>query len=297
MVWFEEIMINRDLLFDRMEFRIPGRGDYVRFGKHFFGAYCWASYAKNDAGDVVVVKMSSAKDPEEQDGADYFFGNEIRILRRAPKHKHLVRLLGTGYFCGEQFMALEPLLVDSDDLNGTVDRAVRVATSVGEAVHSLHNFGFCHRDIGLKNIRGRLDSLNMEEPVSVLMDFGFAALLDRGKTVFADEKEYTYGTPSYLPPELFNRDYDCKGLKTYVKSIRRDVYSLGATLYELLTHNVPYTVNFKNELLYCDPIELHLREQNPDVSPQLEKIVQRSLSTVDRRPMMDEFLAELKACV
>ncbi len=85
-----------------------------------------------------------------------------------------------------------------------------------------HRMGVIHRDIKPSNIM-----LNKQGIVKV-MDFGIAKVLGaRGMTKTGTQM----GTAFYMPPEqVLNRGVD----------IRSDIYSLGVTLYEMLTANVPF---------------------------------------------------------
>jgi hypothetical protein len=86
-----------------------------------------------------------------------------------------------------------------------------------------HRMGVIHRDIKPSNIM-----LNKQGIVKV-MDFGIAKVLGaRGMTKTGTQM----GTAFYMPPEqVLNRGVD----------IRSDIYSLGVTLYEMLTANLPFT--------------------------------------------------------
>ena len=85
-----------------------------------------------------------------------------------------------------------------------------------------HRMGIIHRDIKPSNIM-----LNKQGIVKV-MDFGIAKVMGaRGLTKTGTQM----GTAFYMPPEqVLNRGVD----------IRSDIYSLGVTLYEMLTANVPF---------------------------------------------------------
>ena len=237
-----------------------------------------------------------AQFPGEQDDAEIFFSNEIKILESLPSHPNLVRYLGAGKYAGTRFLALEPLLVDAENLNGTIDRALRVVIGIGDALSCLHNAGYGHRDVNCNNIRGRGKSQSSMDAISVLMDFGLSTPLDVDRTEVENDRGLIYGATPYMQPEDTSRKYMCH-LPTDKKNVRRDVYGLGVVLYKLLTHSFPYKYDKKTrEINYFPPGKLKIRQEHPEVSPKLEQVVQRSLSLVDRRPMMDEFLAELKEC-
>jgi hypothetical protein len=101
---------------------------------------------------------------------------------------------------------------------------VRVITQVAQALHYAHSRGVVHRDVKPDNI------LMLADGRVKLTDFGLA------KTLHADEELTRHatglGTPHFMAPEQF-ADARSAG-------VRCDVYSLGATLYNLITGIVPF---------------------------------------------------------
>lgn len=102
-------------------------------------------------------------------------------------------------------------------------RLVGLARQVCKGLHDAHERGFVHRDVKPDNlVLGR--AADGREQIK-LVDFGLATLQgNRGKRRGG-------GTPAYMSPE------QCQGLAT---DIRSDIYSLGASLYELATASLPF---------------------------------------------------------
>jgi len=106
-----------------------------------------------------------------------------------------------------------------------------------------------------------------------LIDFGIARVFRSTKT----HDTQVLGTPGFAPPEQYGRAQT---------DARSDLYALGVTLYQLLTHYDPSTTPFQ-----LPP----LRSLNPNVSPRVEAAITRaiSLSRDDRQASIAEFRAEL----
>jgi tRNA A-37 threonylcarbamoyl transferase component Bud32 len=102
-------------------------------------------------------------------------------------------------------------------------RLLGLARQVCKGLQDAHSVGFVHRDIKPENIMLGVDAEGREQVK--LVDFGLAALLEGPKVA------NNSGTPAYMAPE------QCRGLDS---DERTDIYSLGATLYELACGQLPF---------------------------------------------------------
>ncbi|MDA7980565.1 MAG: serine/threonine protein kinase [Pirellulales bacterium] len=144
-----------------------------------------------------------------------------------------------------------------------VRRAVRMIAQAGEALEHAHQAGVVHRDIKPAN-------LMVDQAGRVwITDFGLAQIqADINLTRSGD----MLGTLRYMSPE------QAGGQKTSLDH-RTDVYSLGATLYELLTLGPVFSGTTHQELLHqiLNTEPRGLREKNRAVSVELETVVLKSL--------------------
>jgi PAS domain S-box-containing protein len=118
-----------------------------------------------------------------------------------------------------------------------VGRFLRLATGVAAALGKVHQRGLIHKDIKPANIL-----VNDGEEVR-LTGFGIASRLVRERQP-ADPPEVIAGTLAYMAPEQtgrMNRSIDS----------RSDLYSLGVTLYEMLTGGLPFTASDPMEWVHC----------------------------------------------
>src|SRR5205085_3019418 len=101
-----------------------------------------------------------------------------------------------------------------------VRHVVELVRQAAEAAHSLHEAGVIHRDIKPDNILVTPDGSQ-----AVLMDLGLAQLADESEGRLTRTRQFV-GTLRYASPEQV--------LAAAALDRRSDVYSLGATLWELL---------------------------------------------------------------
>src|SRR5262249_27141764 len=106
-----------------------------------------------------------------------------------------------------------------------VDRAVRLAILISDALDYIHRNGVVHRDLKPENIM-----INENDRIK-LIDFGIAGKAGARRLTFGKLSQVV-GTPDYISPE------QVKGKRGDGRS---DIYSLGVMLYEMLTGSTPFT--------------------------------------------------------
>jgi len=153
----------------------------------------------------------------------------------ALNHPNIITIFDIGESGGRQFIATE--FIDGKTLRQlireqtlTVSQAVDIAAQVCGALATAHSAGVVHRDIKPENIMVRDDGI-----VKVL-DFGLARFTEKNNSN-SDLKNITkpgmvMGTVNYMSPE------QARALPVDEKT---DVFSLGIVLYEMLSHNLPFS--------------------------------------------------------
>jgi serine/threonine protein kinase len=225
---------------------------------------------------VLAIKILSA-----QAAANVAVRNNfIREGRSAARlvHPNIVRIYGVAPFKDTLLLAME--YVDGGsvaDLLAAQTRlepreAVRIIRAAAAGLALAHKQGFIHRDIKPHNIL-----LGRDGQVKIA-DMGIARRNADLETAFA-EAGRAYGTPYYLSPEQVRGDPDT--------DFRADIYSLGATFYQMLAGRPPFASPDPQSLY-----KMHLSAPVPDPRrfvPELPESIFRILETALAKKPADRF--------
>lgn len=203
---------------------VPGYHDLQRIGR---GGFSVVYRARQDQLDrVVAVKVLSVEFIDSH--VRRRFLREVQLTSRLTGHPNVVTVLDSGMTAaGRPYIAMEYFergsLRDRLAAEGPlpVGDVLRIGVKVAGALAAAHHEGVLHRDVKPQNI---LVS-RFGEPA--LADFGTARLTDALDVSARTEAL----TPYHAAPEI---------LQGETPSTACDVYSLGSTLYQLLTGRPPY---------------------------------------------------------
>ena len=158
----------------------------------------------------------------------------------------MVNAIDAGEVNGHYYFVMEyvegPTIKDFLDQNRTFEEreALRIVLAIAEALKHANQRGLIHRDIKPENV------ILTRDGACKLADLGLARLTDDEKWGLS-EAGMAIGTPYYISPEQVRGQTNV--------DIRADIYSLGATLYHMVTGKVPYGGETPNEVMrkHVDP--------------------------------------------
>ena len=168
---------------------------------------------------IKVLPGDLASDPEFKER----FFREARLAARL-EHPNVVQVHDVGEEMGVHYISMQ--YIEGKSLDGilkerkklSANEALAITKRVAVALSAAAKLGIVHRDIKPHNI------LISKEGVVKVADFGLAKDEDSNRSI--SEPGVVMGTPYYMSPE------QARGVKVDQRS---DIYSLGATLYHMLT--------------------------------------------------------------
>ncbi|HET9652800.1 MAG TPA: serine/threonine-protein kinase, partial [Usitatibacter sp.] len=220
-------------------------------------------------GRVVAIKTMALSEEFEadelQEAKERFFREAETAGRLA--HPNIVTIYDAGEEHDLCYIAME--FLKGRDLTPYTKqpnllpaaKVLSIVERVADALSYAHTMGIVHRDIKPANI--------MYEPQGdtvKVTDFGIARITDSSKT----KTGMVLGTPSYMSPEqLAGRKIDG----------RSDIFSLGVTLYQLLSGKLPFEGESMTQLMFAIANTPHpaIREYNASLPPWIEPIIDRAL--------------------
>ncbi|MBD1924655.1 AAA family ATPase [Microcoleus sp. FACHB-831] len=176
------------------------------------------------------------------------------------------------------------LLKNSCDLKDSLFIAIQLSQTLGE----LHQNHIIHKDIKPQNV-----IINQDKKIVKITDFSISSLLSR--------EDQTIGNPNLLEGTLAYMSPEQTGRMNRSIDYRTDFYSLGVTLYEMLTGELPFQSNDPMELVHChiakQPVPPHQLKDN--IPPVVSEIIIKLLSKTaeDRYQSAFGLKADLENCL
>ena len=251
-------------------------------------------YVARQIGDGREVAIKVLKDEVAADPADRErFRREIQVLSRF-QHPYVVEFHGGStddptcmFLVMEYVRGRELDLILRERRRFTPERTGRILAPLCDVLQAVHDRGFVHCDVKPANIM----VVHPDTPLETikLMDFGLAKMpttLSLTALEMCNAGQIASGSPGYMSPEQASgEDVDP----------RTDVYSVGITLYEMLTGRLPFERPTVAGLLAAQRNEVAppFAQRSPGVlvPPAIEALVHRCLAK--HRELRPQSAAEL----
>jgi serine/threonine protein kinase/Leucine-rich repeat (LRR) protein len=251
-------------------------GSYVLLEKLGEGGMGQVFKARNwKLGRVVALKLIRKERLDNPDAVRRF-QREVRAAA-ALSHPNIVHALDADEVGGRHILVMEHIegtnLAKVVKKNGPlpVAYACDFIRQAALGLQHAHEKGMVHRDIKPANLLLAVDGRTVK-----VLDMGMARL-DRGEA--ADEHSSTMtqegtvvGTPDYIAPE--------QALESHTADIRADLYSLGCTLYYLLTGQVPFPggtlIQKINKHQFHEPTAIE--SLRPDLPPTVAAVLRKLMA-------------------
>lgn len=223
----------------------------------------------------VIVKTLNEDYPEPSEAARFKY--EYRVTRQLTGANAIIThgLLPCGHAWA---MVLEDAGTSLDHLTSSLARdrltTLRLALRIVDALGEVHADGIIHKDINPSNI-----VWNRETDSVKIIDFGICSQL-RNERLDNNTQARVEGTPAYMAPEQ-------SGRVNRAIDYRSDLYSLGATLFELFTGRAPFTGRDMLELVHA---HIARSPEHPcDLNPALPRALGDLILKLMAKPAEDRY--------
>jgi len=248
----------------------------------------------------VALKIIQIDIAERSADARERFTREARAAA-ALRHENVATVyqFGMRFETGQYFYAME--LIDGETLDERVRRAgpldtrttIEIAQQVTSALAAAEKHGLVHRDLKPANlmlVSADGETSNNKKPLVKIIDFGLAKAIHTA----TDPKSLTHdrfvGTPAFASPEQFEHS---------ALDVRSDIYSLGETLWFVLTGKPPFDGHTLSEIHRAQKSNVLPTEQlkAAHVPHRLRSLLQSMLAFEPAsRPGTKELAARLQRC-
>ncbi|HTF56613.1 MAG TPA: serine/threonine-protein kinase [Planctomycetota bacterium] len=210
----------------------------------------------------VAIKFLTSVDGNEEGVAR--FKREAQ-LAGGLRHPNIAPIYEVGEARGQHFIAME--FIDGASMSNAqlpMKEILDIFVKVAQGIEAAHKKGVIHRDLKPQNIMLTSDNW------PYVMDFGLAKAL-RGDSSLSVTGA-VMGTPAYMPPE------QAQG-KLELIDHQSDVYSLGATMYAILSRKTPFQAETAMDILMkvCNEEPVPPRKHNPEIPSDIETIILKAM--------------------
>ena len=238
-----------------------------------------------DTGQIVAIKIM----PPHMANNPVLLKRFEQEFRAASllDHPNIVRALDYCDQASAPYLVME--FVEGESLGQKIERdgrmpeaeSIRIVAQVAQGLHRAHKQGMIHRDVKPDNVMVTPDG------VAKLADLGLVKEMEADLNLTRTGRGL--GTPHFMAPEQFRNAKNA--------DVRCDIYALGATLYMMVTGELPFKSNGPLDA-WMKKIHNELtppREVNPELTERIDWAIRRAMSAdPEKRPKTcREFVEDL----
>jgi serine/threonine-protein kinase len=287
----EQLKSDKHIIPENSSFLLNSRYEIMeRLGK---GTDSSVFHARDHAcnGRAVAVKILEINYNNKDQLANELLARFQREAETAAslQHKNIIQVLDSGYADNVAFMTMEYIDGKSLRENSHVTSLlplpliVELIAQCADALHYAHGLGIIHRDVKPANIL-----YDQTSGTAKLGDFGIARIANSTQTLAGS----FLGTPFYMSPEQ---------LESKPLDERSDIFSLGATLFRLVSGSTPFAGHSIADLMIKIVNQPHrdLKKLNPEIPHKLQEIIDMALAKNpdDRFATAKDFSEKLRECI
>lgn len=254
-------------------FSIPGYDIMEMIGKGGMGGQVYKA-RQVSLDRVVALKVLPPRYAKDRTFRERFI-SEARAVARL-NHENIIAGIDVGEVNGYCYFVME--FVEGETVAEVIERsgpfeekrALQITHQITAALSHANRHNLVHRDVKPQNV------LVAQNDVAKLCDLGLAKMTEASgeDSQETERRGIPIGTPHYISPEQARGELDV--------DIRSDVYSLGATLYHMLTGETPFVGSSPMVLM-----TKHLTEE-PEAPSRRNQKVSRQASDLTLRMMAKE---------
>jgi serine/threonine-protein kinase len=293
------LLVENDFITKRQLERIKAQAEAERSGQQIPGYKVLGQLGKGAMATVFKAKQLSLDREVAIKVLPRKFTNNPQFIERfyaegraaaALNHPNIVQAFDVGQAGDYHYFVMEYVegrtvyddIVKHKRYNET--DAIDIIIQVAEALLHAHAKGLIHRDVKPKNI------MLSKEGVAKLADMGLARAMSDKEAAEAEAGK-AFGTPYYISPEQIRGEKDI--------GPPSDIYSLGATLYHMVTGAVPFDGKNPSAVMHK-----HLKAElippdhaNPKLSPGISEVIEMMMAKAprDRYQSCADLLVDLRA--
>ena len=208
---------------------------------------------------IVAIKLIHDNMAKNKEAVKRFYAEAKLVM--SLNHPNIVKVFSLENNKEDPFITME--YIEGYTLRGLLNERnmldnrtiINISMNVAKGLEYIHSKGIIHKDIKPKNI--------LTDTIAKISDFGIASY---GPTEYAHRQ----GAPSYMSPEqIKGRNIDH----------RTDIYSLGTTMYEMATGQVPFKGSDNSAVLtkHLNFKPRSIKQINNKIHPCIESTIMKML--------------------